>query len=90
MSNTHEIDTALGTIITEVNPDPNYPGIYLALKRGQNIYGICLMEVLDNETDNPALNVVVWNPKNVWEDPEFTQKSSKKTVDAMFEEVVDG
>jgi len=86
MSNTHEIDTALGTIITEVNPDPDYPGIYLSLKRGANTYGICLMEVLDNETDNPALNVVVWNPNNVWDDPEFTQKTSKEDVNRMFNE----
>lgn len=86
MSNTQEIDTALGAIITEVNPDPNYPGIYLSLKRGTNIYGICLMEVVDNKTDNPALNVVVWNPKNVWDDPGFTQKTSKADVDRMFEE----
>ena len=84
------IETSLGTIITEVNPDPNYPGIYLSLKRGTNTYGICLMEVVDNQSDNPALNVVVWNPKDVWEDPEFMQKSSKAEVDHMFEEDIDG
>lgn len=84
------IETSLGTIITEVKPDPNYPGIYLALKRGQNIFGICLLEVVDNQSENPALHAVVWNPKNVWEDPAFAQKSSRAEVDNMFEEVVDG
>ena len=84
------IETSLGTIITEVKSDPDYPGIQLSLKRGQNVYGICLLEVVDNQSDNPALNVVVWNPENIWEHPEFTQKTSKEDVDNMFEEVVDG
>ena len=84
-----KIETSLGTIITEVNPDPNYPGIYLGLKRGKNIYSLCLLEVVENQTEIPALNVVVWNPNTVWEGPEFMQRTSKADVDRMFEEVVD-
>ena len=75
------IETSLGTIITEVDHDPNHPGIYLCLKTGQNVYAFCLLQVVDNQSDNPALSVVTWNASA------FTQKSSKDDVDLMFEEV---
>lgn len=85
MNNT-VLNTPLGDIVASVAPDVNFPGIYLSLRRENEIYSLVLLEVDNTGKENPELCAHVWNPEEPWEDPVFSMRSSKEIVDKMFEE----
>lgn len=81
-----EIATSLGTITATVNNDPYYPGIYLSLKRDGRTFPIVWLEADQVDEKNPKLNVHVYDPEEIWNNPTFSMSTPKETVDAMFEE----
>lgn len=83
---TKEVETSLGTIITEESHDPDYPGIYLSLMRGGRKFGLCLMEVDQYDPVHPRLKMHIWDPADPWDDPIYSKEVSAETVDRMFEE----
>ena len=83
---TKEVETSLGTIITEDSHDPDFPGIYLSLMRNGLKIGLCLMEVDQYDPVRPMLKMHVWDPADPWDDPIYSKEVSAETVNRMFEE----
>lgn len=79
------VHTPLGDIVAIPSPDQNYPGAYLAIRRGDRTVGLALIEVDNTEEDNPELCVHVWSAEDPWGDVLFSVRSSKETADGMFE-----
>ena len=85
---TLEVETKLGTIMADPSGyRDDYPGIYLTLKRGDKTVGLCLLEVVQVDDEEPYLAARMWNPTNPWDTPSISVKSSKDTVDTMFDQM---
>ena len=82
----NEIETKLGTIVAEPAPDPNYPGFYLSLRRGNKTFSLCMLEVEQWNPDDIHLAAHVWDPEDVWGDPVFNMDTPAEVIDRMFEE----
>ena len=80
------VHTELGDIIAEPSPDMCYPGMYLSLRRGDQTYPICLLEVDQVNLADKTLNAHVWDPQDLWGDPVFTLKTPEDTVLKVLEE----
>lgn len=81
-----EIETLLGKIVVEECHDPSFPGFYLSLRRNDQTYGICLLEVVQYDPSHPELKAHIWSPSTIWEDPSVSMSFEKTEVDKMFEE----
>ena len=53
-----EISTPVGKLIAEVNPDPDYPGIFVSLERPD---GTCIdLSTTEVETETGEGHVFIW------------------------------
>lgn len=80
-----EVETPLGTLIASVSPDPNYPGIYIDLKRDGCPYeaAVALAECMPAEDGKPGYIMC-----RTWGDAmqeDYTHAEEIRSLDEFFE-----
>ena len=75
------INTKLGALVAEAVYGHEYPGMYVSLERGNQTYGIVLLEVDQSDKQKPPRD-----PADIFGDPTFTEEFDGDAVNSMFEE----
>jgi len=80
------VKTSIGTLVARTHHCDSYPGIYVGLDRNGEHFGTALIEVDQDDPENPVLKAHVYNADPHKEEPEFDKHITPDEIDYYFAE----
>ena len=81
------VETPFGTLVAYASIDPNYPGIYIDLRREEFVEDmpVALIEATDTEGDVPEGRNLITRVWGDGQDQDYTERVIHKNIEEFFE-----